>query len=281
MFAAVFVMAVMMVVTPSAQAQNIDVQARDLTLMQTLFHGGSGVPVTFDSGAAREQGFSENSIQLAEQMAAATNDLVSSAERRLRNLVPPLKSSGRREAEEQTLQSIDVRALEVDLTPYATLGTFLDDARRFRRELDSLPPEQQDITLDARAMVFGTQSVLDSINPFKQCGYYDNPLPTSAKPRVYYSSSNPSSTLTSWGYHADPLAIRIGAGWTRAQTYKWWICGWGTFRDNANPVGSNRFWEQNYDGWTPRGEPNPEVWRSGPWPYPTWPLYVNWWHSKF
>lgn len=36
--------------------------------------------------------------------------------------------------------------------------------------------------------------------------------------------------------------------------------------------------EQNYTG-EPGGEPNPEIYSSGPWPYPDWPLYVLWWHE--
>ncbi len=92
------------------------------------------------------------------------------------------------------------------------------------------------------------------------CGWYTNPVPASAVPWVdkgYYS--DPAATLSSWGYHNTwNLA---GGGWTSPQTYQWWRCGWNTFRDHANIVGSN-IHEQNYTGSIP-GEPNPEVYASG------------------
>ena len=109
------------------------------------------------------------------------------------------------------------------------------------------------------------------------CGTWWRPRPSSAKSfHVFSHISDPAATLKSWGYHETPGWA--GGGWTRSHTYTWWLCGWNTYRDHAY-IHNGNIHEQNYHGWTPRGEPNPEVHRSGPWPYPTWPAYVRWWHQ--
>lgn len=51
--------------------------AMDLILMEQFFSGGDGVPVTFDAEAAREGGFSEESVLLATELASLTNEIVS------------------------------------------------------------------------------------------------------------------------------------------------------------------------------------------------------------
>jgi hypothetical protein len=109
------------------------------------------------------------------------------------------------------------------------------------------------------------------------CGIYWSPKPGIAKSWVTMRGfRDAQATLRSWGYHDSHIP---GAGWTRPQTWHAWNCGWNTFRDNAVPVNSSTINEQNYNGWNPRGEPNPEVYISGPWPYSTWPAYVFWWHQ--
>ena len=109
------------------------------------------------------------------------------------------------------------------------------------------------------------------------CGIYWSPKPTVGKSWVTYNVSNVDNTLRSWGYHST-LGL-AGGGWTRSQTWHPWNCGWNTFRDHALKISGTTLREQNYHGWNPRGEPNPEVYISGPWPYSTWPAYVYWWHS--
>lgn len=108
------------------------------------------------------------------------------------------------------------------------------------------------------------------------CGGYATPRPDRAAPWIDRSSPNPEQTLTSDGYHATPNFA--GGGYTRPRTWKWWHCGWNTFRDHAYITGPTTYREQTYIGWTPNGEPNPKVYASGPWPYPDWPAYVYWWH---
>ncbi len=114
------------------------------------------------------------------------------------------------------------------------------------------------------------------------CGTWWHPVPNSGAlwntTGPYSSQRAAEQTLRNWGYHATPNLA--GGGWTRPQTYKWWYCGWNTFRDHAYIYSSRYIREQNYTGSIP-GEPNPEVWASRPWPYPTWPAYVAWWHSRY
>ena len=111
------------------------------------------------------------------------------------------------------------------------------------------------------------------------CGHWLFPRPTRAAPWKDKSSSNAVNTLKSWGYHQT--AGYAGGGWTRDQTYYESRCGKNTFRDHAIVQSSKKFREQNYSGYTPRGEPNPEVLRTGPWPYAAWPAYVEWWHDTY
>ncbi len=107
------------------------------------------------------------------------------------------------------------------------------------------------------------------------CGWYVNPKPSHAARWKSYTRANPAATLRSLGYHPSPNAI--GGGWTRPQTWRPFFCGRSTYRDHALIRGRHTLLEQNYKG-SPPGEPNPEVWRSGPWPYSDWPAYVFWWH---
>ena len=297
--ATVLVVSVGLPVTGQASPADFLTQARDLELMHRFFAGGNGQPVTLDSQGAKDNGFSTESIKLGEEMAAATNDTMTAINNELKEFIPLRQ----REAIIST-QAGDVSATEagvqnqrrirgknylpINMEIYPTLKAFLDLATEHRRQLEALSESAQRAMVDSeRAMMFaGTpmasvSGVLNALDPYAQCGSYSNPLPNRAQTHVPFTSNDPAATLQSWGYHDDPLAIRIGAGWTRAHTYQWWICGWDTFRDNANPTGPTTFWEQNYSGWTPPGEPNPEFWRSGPWPYLEWPIYVNWWHATY
>jgi hypothetical protein len=112
------------------------------------------------------------------------------------------------------------------------------------------------------------------------CGVYWRPRPSKAVDWVVnIPSQSPEADLINMGFHAPPSWLQQ-SGWTRARTYWPNICGFQTFRDNASISVANAYNLQDYSNATvtPKGEPNPEFWRSGPWPYPTWPVYVYWWH---
>lgn len=199
--------------------------------------------VTFNAALAKQYGFLETAIRLGEQVAAATNDLI----------------TGAKEARELPLdigRYPDLRQFWLDAAIQSAQGK-LDNADLFAKEIEPLG-------------VPGASHVV--------CGYYPNPKPSTNGPWTTHNNiSNPAATLRSWGYHETWPPDYTGGGWTRPQTYQPLLCGWGTYRDHAFIAGPTTIREQNYTG-SPGGEPNPEVYRSGPWPYPDWPAYVYWWH---
>lgn len=163
---------------------------------------------------------------------------------------------------------------------------------------DDAAPSESDLTYVDLYPV-GVQIVMPSgrvllPNPLRlaawyECGSIVRPRPRRAMPAVLVGEvADPAATLSSWGYHRTPGFA--GGGWTRPQTYNPARCGISTYRDHAfvglrftSCIGTacEFRWpirEQNYVA-APYGEPNPEVWRSGPWPYATWPAYVYWWHA--
>lgn len=223
-------------------ATEFELLSLELEAMRDLFDGGKdGQPVSFDSEGALRQGFSSASIQLAQELTSATNEI-------LRKMNKALKK-GRS----------NMKNLRLDLSAYPALSPYLETATERSFE----PPKKEMST----AGVVGVSEYY--------CGCFWRPLPSSAAAWRSSNSSNPSSTLRSWGYHSTPSLV--GGGWTRAQNHMWWLCGWGTYRDHAYIQG-NTILEQNYAGYSPRGEPNPEIYASGPWPYSYWPTYVYWWH---
>ena len=217
-------------------------RSADLATTSDLFYGGSGARVTFDAAAAAEKGVSKDGIALAEELSAFTNALEDAA---------------------KAMGTDDITAVKVDLAAYPRLAAYFDDAAAYSK-LPSTDPKPD----------VAVQSWLSEYT----CGAFWRPRPSkSGAPWKRFYSSNPSATLSAWGYHPTPGLA--GGGWTRPQTWTWPICGFSTYRDHAYVYPSTTINEQNYAGWTPRGEPNPEVYRSGPWPYPSWPAYVYWWHQ--
>lgn len=256
--------------TPQVSQQGMGKREKQFTkrsrvlsqLMSQYMRGGGTEPVAFDINAAREAGIDEESIELARQMVAHTNALLEAA-----------KATG-------NVESASIAKTNVTMEDFPAVDEYFQQASLVARSRqgreDSASPKGEPPSSSTNEMA------ALAVDPFQaayqNCGVWWNPLPTRAAPWVTYTSSNPDATLRSWGYHGTPSHI-FGGGYTRAQTYMWWICGFGTFRDHAVIFSSNQFREQNYAGWRPRGEPNPEVYASGPWPYPLWPSYVSWWHQ--
>ena len=237
------------------QGNQLDFQALsdDLQAMRDLFGGGSGKPVTFDAKSAEERGLPEQSVQLAKELAAYTNALMAATGAAL-------------------AKSVDVTSVNVDVNQYPLVAFYLDEATLNRQKLAT--EEEPAVEEPAAGEQVEPQSWLSEYI----CGAFWRPRPSRAAPWITWYFSNPNGVLTSWGYHTTPGFA--GGGYTRPQTYSWALCGFSTFRDHAYILSAYSFREQTYAGWTPRGEPNPEVWRSGPWPYPTWPVYVRWWHNE-
>lgn len=255
-FVLVLLLALIAVAGASAQETPISITqanfvnlSTDLMKMDGLYSGGNDDLVIFDSKTALDQGFDVNSVALAEELAAHTNALILAARRALAN------------------DGIsDIAALNVSLADFPRVQAYFAAATESAK---------------GAAGVSTTEGWCNSAltDAACSCGHWLYPRPSSAAPWRNWTSSNPSNTLTSWGYHTTPGWA--GGGWTRPQTYYSSRCGNNTFRDHAYVTGSTTFREQNYSGFTPRGEPNPEFWAGGPWAYGAWPSYVQWWHSNF
>lgn len=243
----------------------------DITIALTRFDeleimtGDYEQGVTFNDDLAREFGFSEQEITLGLQIVDATNNLIEQA----KNL------QAKKEADEMVFFSLD-------LQQYPELERYLADASQFAGEigLDNSAVKNTEGDELQRGMENSLNMPERVRLParYRVCGYFGHPVPSYAAPWHTYHASNPASKLRSRGFHPTPRWA--GNGWTRPQTYKWWLCGWGTYRDHARILNASTYRIQNYTGRVP-GEPNPEFWRSGPWPYPAWPLYVRWWHRQF
>lgn len=209
-----------------------------------LLRGGSGEPVVFDSEAARAHGFSDDAIELGEQIADQTNAIV--------NQVTDAKELGW------------PHAIGLDMSGRPELHAFLTEASKRSQSQALLEAQESEVAPEVETMLLpGARFV---------CGYYPNPKPARAAPWRNYSFADPARKLRQLGYHPTPGFA--GGGWTRPQTYQPLFCGIGKFRDHAL-VSGNTLREQNYKG-RPGGEPNPEIFP--PWPYADWPLYVLWWH---
>ncbi len=208
--------------------------------------------VTFNAALARQYGFSEPAIRLGEQVAAITNALIAGIKQ------ARLKGDPAR-----------VTEVSVEIERYPDLRQFWLDVAKLNTQ----------VRLDA------TNLFAKAIEPLEVpgashivCRYYPNPKPsTNGTWTTHQNVSDPAATLRNWGYHETWPPDYTGGGWTRPQTYEPLLCGWDTYRDHAFIAGPTTIREPNYTG-SPGGEPNPEVYRSGPWPYPDWPAYVYWWH---
>jgi hypothetical protein len=214
---------------------------------------------TFDSKKAQKQGYSKTSVLLMDELVKYTNDILLS------------KDTNKK----------------IDLKKYPRVTKFFKylEQRKAKTKVDLKKSSYfnfGNVNVSARQIVSEREGA-------SECGYFDNPKPSKSKSwQTFGPFENAESVATSWGYHRSDIR---GAGWTRTITWNENICGDGTFRDNAfpnrkmvsdnlsEPVGGYLI-EQNYDGWSPRGEPNPEVYSSWVWPYTIWPSYVYWWHEE-
>ena len=113
------------------------------------------------------------------------------------------------------------------------------------------------------------------------CGIWGYPKPSSAanwsdimqKPSAHDYLLGEGFHRTYWPFAASSDTHE----YTKPHSYQSHLCGNGTFRDHALVDNITDYRIQLYTGWTPPGEPNPEVHETGPWPYIFWPAYVLWW----
>jgi hypothetical protein len=233
--------------------------SQEISAMEHLYAvAPDGQTIVFDTDAAQELGFSAESIKLAQETAALTNEIVAKA-----------LSSARAAGTDGT--TISVEGISVDMSQYPTLADYNTEAWR-RIEAGGVDSSSNATSPDS---------------PQSVCGSKTNPVPNSAAPWVrkgpYSSQSAAETQLRNWGYYRAGWIP--GGDWTRNQTYQQATCKKDTYRDHAGiPFKSGTKWyfnEQNYTGTVP-GEPNP-VLSALPtnWPYLTWPDYVLWWHNTY
>jgi hypothetical protein len=229
----------------AAQWSRFESISRDLQRLQAVGLIAAGAsshdPVTFDEAAARKAGYAETTLQLAQELVALTNDVIANGNAAVIDAKAPASTADQ---------------------DYAALISYFSEAKQYS---SSTHPRVQFLAAYNEAI----------------CGAFWNPLPSHAAAWVTFNNiANPDATLRSWGYHPT-AGYAHGEGvndWTRPQTYASWACYWGSFRDQAIITGAHSLREQKYWGWTPNGEPNPEI-SNYLWPYPTWPAYVYWWHQ--
>jgi hypothetical protein len=253
-------------VRPIPEPEPLDLVSvsEQLASVEDLFAGGGSMPVTFDSVRAKDRGTDAATIELAEELSAYTNDLMRAADDFVNH--------------RSTKNPMD---LDASSEKYPMVRRFFDAATAFHAQ-DSESANNAGSRVSALAQppvhALGWCSWLIT-DAACTCGHWLYPQPNHAAQWKNYTSTNPTATLQGWGYHQTPSFA--GGNWTRAQTYYPSRCGNGTYRDQAIITGSKTFKEQNYAGFTPRGEPNPEFWTSWVWPYPAWPTYVQWWHAHY
>ena len=115
------------------------------------------------------------------------------------------------------------------------------------------------------------------------CGNTSYPQPSSSDGHNWVDVENPEQALQGLGYHRvyPPYARPGHIEYAKFVTYQSNHCGNNTFRKHAEVVDDDTYKLQDYVEFHTLGEPNPEVFSSGPWPYWTWPGYVLWWHLTY
>ena len=224
---------------------------QNLIKMEDLFSGGNGELLEFDRSKARGLGFPESSILLAKELTEYIN------------------------AWQQAPAATDMLGVtgSAPEKPERVSAFFHCATQYNKNEKDSLRGEASSGGC--------TRGIVHLTEPACQCGHWLNPLPNRRAAWRVHRSSNPRADLRAAGYHytPPPYAAEENKDYTRPQTYRPSLCGRDTFRDHAQIEGADIYETQEYTGWTPPGEPNPEIHRSGPWPYLAWPAYVAWWHD--
>ncbi len=235
------------------QPLDFEIKLGDITLMTGDIITIKENKPNFDKKKAIDKNFSKESIELAEQLTNFSKDLSENNFQADLNKYP------------------EVKEFFIMATEISKKGGVTPDVKK-----NSIKKKVGDVNVQA--------AFAGDLAGRLVCGVYGNPKPYRGAPRNSFNvgKSNRESTLSNWGYRR-PLPGLGSLGWTRARTWNSFYCGWNTFRDNAwtDERTPDLIYEQNYSGWSPNGEPNPEVYSSGPWPYADWPAYVYWWHSQY
>lgn len=219
--------------------------------------------VTFDSKAAKEAGFDNEEIKLAEELYQHQNQLVSD-----------LKSG------KTQIGAPNTRPDSVKFPRYAKFRARVSEQAK-TKGVDSQPKK---LTLLAA-------------NTETACGNYSYPKPNVTPPRYYYNMSDPEGWLKANGFRLTPSYAAYGGTygyrWTRPSYYTGvqGTCDSPKFRDDGirsqgATYKDGYLYNMTLQGLAPQNaqtEPNPEIFESyyGYWPYSAWGEYVNWWHRTY
>lgn len=233
-------------VEPSGFMDNCDAFSNmAVTTMSKMnsHYSGTSKSVSFDAGSARNAGFSEDEITLASKLAEYSDAIA----RLNKDDEVPSKS--------------------------AEVSWFFNCASAALNEAS-----QSDSTevMTACEDTFWSQAACT-------CGNVDYPKPDrSDNPPHEVDHSDPNQALLDLQFVRVyyPFAQWQTTEYRKNRTYQSNLCGNNTFRQHAWIHDSDTYRMQRYNGWTPPGEPNPEVHLANFWPYWTWPAYVLWWHNR-
>lgn len=244
----------------SAQAQpkiTEDVLTELQELESRFISGGGEHPLQFDPDSARQAGFQQATVDLAQELVLLVNSILEDARLDTQDKATSLEGYSLRQ-----MRPVDLKR-EFPL---------VDDLFVQSVEL----AKQTEVAQSRDKPATSRTAWYDTV--YTVCGSFAVPQPMSAAPAQSRKvTGDRSKWMSSNGYHITPTRY-FGGGWTRPRTYRPAYCYWGSFRDHAwFGTASNVIMEQNYQYYVPNGEPNPEIY-SYIWPYATWPVYVLWWH---
>lgn len=200
----------------------------------------------FKSEDAAKDGFSQEVIQIADDMVAYQNDLSNAA----------------------AIQGIsDVSKLSLSMDEYPYLQEFL--------ELETQRLKERSV-MD----LFEVAAAKD-VNP---CGDWDHPVPDYTPAWWSSSSATPEQTLLNLGFHRtasyaceegcrDRFGVWVDFTRGRSYTGPYGTCSSPRFRDHGRIQSSSSYAIQY-------GEPNPEIFTYF-WPYWNWGVYCQFWHNTY
>lgn len=209
---------------------------------------------TIDTRAARRAGYSTDVVRLAAEIVAYQNAMLNET-----------RKKGNR----------DIRQHKVPLKKFPKVKEFYKAATKAARtdKVHTSNSSDEDSSPDVTALA----------RTRRACGDWNRPIPNYTPRWVNHGYKNrPARTLRNWGFHKTRF-YACGARYsytcqrdtTRPRYYysRYGVCSKPLFRDHG------RFY--NHRVYVQYGEPNPEIFHVGIWPYWNWGAYVRWWHNNF
>lgn len=227
----------------SAKQQRVLEQAEALQSLESFVEYGPGFTVSLDVDSARAAGFTEEILNLAQEMAVAQNEML----------------FGMREKKQRSVEG---------------MGVDLPERKNLKQFLDTITAVEE-----VRSKGYLTPKFEAAIAGSHPCGNYAYPVPNATlawfSMGLYTSRTAAASRLVQIGFHKT--AGYVGTNdYTRGRSYSsiYGFCSSPRFRDH----GLVNYVARGYDARVQYGECNPEVFSYG-WPYWNWPSYCRWYHA--